>query len=104
MVTREEAKLLDPEATFWWVGFHTVHVDDFALFPLLINMFLSAVRSKKRARLIIHEDAIRASGVWTQEEAGEVASRLIIGKDGNFMNPKCRKGILRPFQYLGLIK
>jgi|GEM_PF-3421154 len=104
MTTREETRLLDPDATFWDVGFHTVHVDDFTLFSLLINMFLSAMRSKKRARLIMHEDAIRAMGVWTQEEAGDAAARLVIGTDGNFMDPKRRNGVLRPFQYLGFVK
>jgi hypothetical protein len=104
VTTREEAKKLDPNESFWWVGFHTVHVDNDVLSALIINIFLEAIKSRKRARMIIHEDAVRATGVWTQEEAGDVAHRLIIGEDGNFVDPKLKKGILRPLQYLGIIK
>lgn len=103
MTTREEAKLLDPEETFW-VGFHEVYVDNDVLGSFLINWFLEIVNSRKRARLVIHEDAIRAAGIWTPEEAGDVASRLVIGESGNFEDPQQKKGISGLFQHLGFTK
>lgn len=87
MTSREEAKKLNPDATFW-VGFHQVYPDEYSLFSILINWFFQKIGSRLRARLVIHEDAIRASGIWTPEQAGDVANRLVIGEDGNFMDPQ----------------
>jgi len=104
VITRKDAKTLDPDITGWHMWFHTIYVDDNSLISFLINTFLIAIKSKKRVRWVVHEDAVRATGVWTQEEAGDVAARLVIGKEGNFTDPKLRKGLLRPLQYLGWIK
>lgn len=86
MTTREEAKKLDPDVNFG-VGFHTIYRDDDALFSLLLNWFLQKIKSRSRARLIVYEDAIRATGIWTPEQAGDVADRLTIGREGIFIDP-----------------
>lgn len=103
MTTREEALKLDPDV-FFWVGFHSIHIDDGNLFKYAINEILGSTKSRKRARMVVHEDAIRATGIWTPEDAGDVAERLIIGPGGNFTDPQLRKGMFRLFQYIGLIK
>ncbi len=103
MPTREEVEKLNPDQSYW-IGFHSVHNDEFAWQSEVINILLGLVGSRKRAKVVIHEDAIRASGIWTQEEAGEVANRLIIGPDGNFFDPKMKKGFPRLLQYFGFIR
>ncbi len=84
-----------------WIGWHSIHLDEENLFTFFLNIFLEIINSQKRAYLILHEDALRASGVWTIEQAEVVADRLTIGTNGNFYDPKQKTGPLRLFQYLG---
>ena len=86
------------------IGWHYVIPDDYHPIGAVINDVLSLTNSRRRARLILHEDAPRAWGVLTPEDAAEVASRLEIDPEtGNFTDPKqgeFSKGIQRK---LGLI-
>jgi len=71
---------------------------------LTTNILLETIRSRKRARIVIHEDAIRAWGILTPEEAIKVANRLVIDpKTGNFTDPKRSEGSKKIQEKLGLI-
>ncbi len=86
------------------VGFHEVWPDENHPISLATNILLEAIRSRKRARIVIHEDAIRAWGILTPEEAIKVASRLVIDpKTGNFTDPKQSEGSKKIQKRMGLI-
>lgn len=94
---------LHPE-TREFAGWHYIIPDDDHPVGAIINDVLSAVGSRKRARLILHEDAPRAWGVLTPEEARIVASRLTIDPEtGNFTDPKLGEIAKKIQEKLGLI-
>jgi hypothetical protein len=86
------------------VGFHKVLPDENHPISLAINILLEAIKSCRRARIVIHEDAIRAWGIFTPEEAIIVASRLVIDpKTGNFTDPQRSEFSKKIQEKLGLI-
>lgn len=87
LTTREEAMKLDPDATFWVDGKMIIPDDDITK-AHKINEKFRVTDSRKRARAIVSEDAVVMTGTWTPEEAGDVANRMIFGRDGEFMDPK----------------
>ncbi len=86
----------------YWVGFHSIHLDNHTFIGQLINLLLEN-KSDRRVYIILHEDAIRATGLWTLEEAISVAKRLTIGEDGNFTDPKQNKYLLRLLKFFGYL-
>lgn len=86
-MNREQAEKLDPDARFW-VGWKMIIPDDDIPKALRINIKLRKTASRKRARAIVSEDAVVMTGTWTPEEAGDVANRMIFGKDGEYMDPQ----------------
>ncbi|HOX96305.1 MAG TPA: hypothetical protein PLI45_02900 [Candidatus Woesebacteria bacterium] len=87
MTTREEAEKLDPDVIFWVDG-KTIIPDDDIPKALEINSQLRKTDSRKRARAIFSQDAVVATGLWTPEEAGDVADRMIFGLGGEYVDPK----------------
>ena len=78
--------------------------DDASMHGALINLALSHIASEKRAIAIFTEgDRLTATGVWAREDAHLAVDRLEHSADGYLIDPRERKGFLRPFQYLGLI-
>lgn len=98
----ETERNFDPDGVFW-EGWFSIHPDDMWIGGYLINSILIWLKSRKRARVVIFEDAIRATGIWTPEQAMTVVQRMVVGANGNFCDPKERKGLLRFLQYLGVI-
>jgi len=92
-----------PDAIFW-VDWFSVHPDDMWIPGLLVNFILESVGSRRRLRVVVFEDAIRAIGLWTPKQATKVASQMEIGEDGNFHYANERSGILRPLQFLGIVE
>lgn len=85
-------------------GCHYIIPDDDHFVGAIINHVLSLVGSRKRARLILHEDAGRVWGILTPEEARTAADRLIIDpKTGNFVDPRLGKMAKELQRRLGLI-
>ena len=93
MTTREEAKMLHPDADFW-VGWLSIHIDNDLPISISINDFLRKIKNRRRVRLILSEDAVVACGIWTPEEAGDVASRLVFGASGEYVDPKTIGGFI----------
>ena len=85
-----------------WVGCHSIHLDNYTIVGLLTNLFLEN-KSNKRVYVIIHEDAIRATGIWTLNQAIVVANRLVIGPDGNYVDPQLNKSLYRFLKFLGYL-
>lgn len=79
---------LHPEETHYVEGC-LVNPDDDHPVSAAINCVFSLAKCRKRATSIFFEDAPRAWGVWTPEEASEVASRLKVDlKTHNYADPK----------------
>ena len=61
----------------YWVGYHSIRLDNHTVVGQLINLF-SENRSNKRVYIIVHEDVIRATGIWSPDQAITVANRLLL--------------------------
>jgi len=87
VTTREEALELGPDDTFWVDGKMIIPDDDIPK-AFKLNSSLRKTGSRKRARAIVSVDAVVMTGTWTPEEAGDVANRMIFGKNGEYMDPE----------------
>lgn len=84
-------------------GFSSYPDDDHPL-GAVINDILAFLRSRKRARIILYEDAVRAWGVLTPEEAEIVARRLVVDcEKGRYVDPQLGKRTEQLQLKLGLI-
>jgi hypothetical protein len=90
---RDDAKKMNPDAVLG-VGWCSIYLDNDSPSAILINAFLRKIKSRSRVRLIVFEDAVRASGLWTLAQAGDVANRMVIGKDGEFVDSRSLRYIL----------
>ena len=94
---------LHPE-TAQFVGLHYITPDYYHPLSFLVNQVLSLTNADKRAILVLHEDAPRAWGILTQEEAIEMANRLAIDDEtGNFTDPELSEFSRKIQEKLGLI-
>ena len=94
---------LDPDAEDG-VNIFRIYPDDDFLVTSVINSVCEAVGIRKRFRKITLEEAVRAWGFYTPEQARNVADRMILDDETmNYCDPKRSKLSIRIQKKLGLL-
>jgi hypothetical protein len=65
------------------IGWLRIMPDDYTLWGLAVNDTLELSGRMERFRTIMIEDGCVAEGIWTPQEAAEVAASCQFGEDGN---------------------